>query len=164
MTVSFPSEQFPSWWANEHEISSWLFSRNVWIYYQIFSSTLPSSRKPKEGELFAHGGNLCFEFNQIKLFYLYLFHRELMWILSQACKIVEGQRYTKGLNEKQITSLLKFSCQRPREQEADILQVTLSLVLDFTSILPFLIHFYFRVNWTLYSLNRSFPYTKLQSW
>lgn len=48
---------------------------------------------------------------------------ELMWILSQACKIVGGQRYTKGLNEKQITSLLKFSCQRPREQETDILQV-----------------------------------------
>jgi len=47
------------------------------------------------------------------------------WILSQACKIVGGQRYTKGLNEKQITSLLKVSCQRPREQETDILQVIL---------------------------------------
>lgn len=148
MTVSFPTEQFPSWWANEHEISSRLFSRNVWIYNQIFSSTLPSSRKPKEGELFAHGGNPCFQFNQIKLFYSTFFHRELMWILSQACKIVEGQRYTKGLNEKQITSLLKFSCQRPREQEADILQVTLSWIL----ILPFLIQFSFRVNWTLCSL------------
>jgi len=41
----------------------------------------------------------------------------------QACKIVEGQRYTKRLNEKQITSLLKVTCQRPREQEMDILQV-----------------------------------------
>ncbi|CAL5184828.1 unnamed protein product [Lathyrus oleraceus] len=40
----------------------------------------------------------------------------------EVCKIVRGQRYTKGLNEKQITSLLKFSCQRPREQEMDILQ------------------------------------------
>lgn len=54
----------------------------------------------------------------------------------QACKRVEGQRYTKELffflfakrytkelNEKQITSLLKVSCQRPHEQEADILPV-----------------------------------------
>uniref|UniRef100_K7LDF7 Uncharacterized protein n=1 Tax=Glycine max TaxID=3847 RepID=K7LDF7_SOYBN len=42
--------------------------------------------------------------------------------LSKSCKIVGGQRYTKGLNEKQITSLLKVSCQRPREQETNILQ------------------------------------------
>ncbi|KAK1259791.1 Protein argonaute PNH1 [Acorus gramineus] len=40
----------------------------------------------------------------------------------EACKIVEGQRYSKRLNEKQITSLLKVTCQRPREQEMDILQ------------------------------------------
>ncbi|KAJ0977823.1 hypothetical protein J5N97_013297 [Dioscorea zingiberensis] len=40
----------------------------------------------------------------------------------EACKIVEGQRYTKRLNEKQITSLLKVTCQRPREREMDILQ------------------------------------------
>ncbi|KAF7148093.1 hypothetical protein RHSIM_Rhsim03G0269000 [Rhododendron simsii] len=38
------------------------------------------------------------------------------------CKIVEGQRYSKRLNDKQITSLLKFSCQRLQEQEAEILQ------------------------------------------
>lgn len=44
-------------------------------------------------------------------------------MLCQACKIVEGQRYSKRLNDKQITSLLKFSCQRPQEQEAEILQV-----------------------------------------
>ncbi|MED6132618.1 Protein argonaute PNH1 [Stylosanthes scabra] len=47
---------------------------------------------------------------------------EKMNMKSVACKIVGGQRYTKGLNEKQITSLLKVSCQRPREQETDILQ------------------------------------------
>lgn len=43
--------------------------------------------------------------------------------LLQACKIVEGQRYTKRLNEKQITALLKVTCQRPRDRENDILQV-----------------------------------------
>ncbi|PKU72322.1 Protein argonaute 10 [Dendrobium catenatum] len=44
------------------------------------------------------------------------------YLPMEACKIVEGQRYTKRLNEKQITSLLKVTCQRPRDQEMDILQ------------------------------------------
>ncbi|KDP32340.1 hypothetical protein JCGZ_13265 [Jatropha curcas] len=48
--------------------------------------------------------------------------RKVNYLPMEACKIVEGQRYTKGLNEKQITSLLKVSCQRPHEQELDILQ------------------------------------------
>jgi len=50
-------------------------------------------------------------------------HIVILSFFYQACKIVEGQRYTKRLNEKQITSLLKVTCQRPREQEMDILQV-----------------------------------------
>ncbi|XP_043806724.1 protein argonaute PNH1 isoform X2 [Manihot esculenta] len=48
--------------------------------------------------------------------------RKVNYLPMEACKIVQGQRYTKGLNEKQITSLLKVSCQRPRDQESDILQ------------------------------------------
>ncbi|KAH1246694.1 Protein argonaute PNH1 [Glycine max] len=48
--------------------------------------------------------------------------RKVNYLPMEACKIVGGQRYTKGLNEKQITSLLKVSCQRPCEQETDILQ------------------------------------------
>ena len=40
----------------------------------------------------------------------------------EACKIVEGQHYSKHLNERQITSLLKVTCQHPREREMDILQ------------------------------------------
>ncbi|XP_052199612.1 protein argonaute PNH1-like isoform X2 [Diospyros lotus] len=48
--------------------------------------------------------------------------RKVNYLPMEACKIVEGQRYTKRLNDKQITSLLKFTCQRPREQEIDILQ------------------------------------------
>lgn len=39
------------------------------------------------------------------------------------CKIVEGQRYSKRLNERQITALLKVTCQRPQEREHDILKV-----------------------------------------
>ncbi|KAG9132726.1 hypothetical protein Leryth_014011 [Lithospermum erythrorhizon] len=44
------------------------------------------------------------------------------YLPMEACKIVEGQRYTKRLSEKQITSLLKMTCQRPRDRENDILQ------------------------------------------
>lgn len=52
-----------------------------------------------------------------------------MLLCLQACKIVEGQRYTKRLNEKQITALLKVTCQRPRDRENDILQVILGDIL-----------------------------------
>ncbi|KAJ7956624.1 Protein argonaute like [Quillaja saponaria] len=48
--------------------------------------------------------------------------KKVNYLPMEACKIVGGQRYTKGLSEKQITSLLKVSCQRPREQELDILK------------------------------------------
>ena len=61
--------------------------------------------------------------SQLILFFL----QKLVWnldsLLCQACKIVEGQRYTKRLNERQITALLKVTCQRPRDRENDILQV-----------------------------------------
>ncbi|PHT29188.1 Protein argonaute 1B [Capsicum baccatum] len=40
----------------------------------------------------------------------------------EVCKIVEGQRCSKRLNERQITALLKVTCQRPQEREGDILQ------------------------------------------
>ncbi|KAF8364827.1 hypothetical protein HHK36_033197 [Tetracentron sinense] len=41
---------------------------------------------------------------------------------KKVCKIVEGQRYSKRLNEKQITALLKVTCQRPHDRERDIIQ------------------------------------------
>ncbi|KAJ4746619.1 Argonaute family protein [Rhynchospora pubera] len=44
------------------------------------------------------------------------------YLPMEVCKIVEGQRYSKRLNEKQITALLKVTCQRPHERELDILQ------------------------------------------
>ncbi|KAK9149760.1 hypothetical protein Scep_008517 [Stephania cephalantha] len=44
------------------------------------------------------------------------------YLPMEACKIVEGQRCTKSLNDKQITSLLKVACQRPREHEMNILE------------------------------------------
>uniref|UniRef100_A0A1D1XWX4 Protein argonaute 1A n=1 Tax=Anthurium amnicola TaxID=1678845 RepID=A0A1D1XWX4_9ARAE len=44
------------------------------------------------------------------------------YLPMEVCKIVEGQRYSKRLNERQITELLKVTCQRPYERERDILQ------------------------------------------
>ncbi|KAJ6813031.1 protein argonaute 1A-like [Iris pallida] len=44
------------------------------------------------------------------------------YLPMEVCKIVEGQRYSKRLNEKQITALLKVTCQRPSEREKDILK------------------------------------------
>ncbi|KAL3716352.1 hypothetical protein ACJRO7_008022 [Eucalyptus globulus] len=44
------------------------------------------------------------------------------YLPMEVCKIVEGQRYSKRLNERQITALLKVTCQRPHERELDIMQ------------------------------------------
>ncbi|XP_008812792.1 protein argonaute 1B-like [Phoenix dactylifera] len=44
------------------------------------------------------------------------------YLPMEVCKIVEGQRYSKRLNERQITALLRVTCQRPRERELDIMQ------------------------------------------
>ncbi|KAL6974326.1 Protein argonaute PNH1 [Sarracenia purpurea var. burkii] len=49
--------------------------------------------------------------------------RKVNYLPMEACKIVEGQRYTKRLNDKQITSLLRFACQRPQEHEMNILKL-----------------------------------------
>ncbi|GMH16098.1 hypothetical protein Nepgr_017939 [Nepenthes gracilis] len=44
------------------------------------------------------------------------------YLPMEVCKIVEGQRYSKRLNERQITALLKVTCQRPQEREYDIVE------------------------------------------
>ncbi|KAF8099622.1 hypothetical protein N665_0241s0055 [Sinapis alba] len=38
----------------------------------------------------------------------------------ELCRIAEGQRYTKKLNERQVTAMLKATCQRPDMREAAI--------------------------------------------
>ncbi|KAK3028069.1 hypothetical protein RJ639_039360 [Escallonia herrerae] len=47
---------------------------------------------------------------------------KVKYLPMEVCKIIAGQRYTKRLNDKQITSFLKLSCQRPCEKEMDILE------------------------------------------
>ncbi|GMG98489.1 hypothetical protein Nepgr_000329 [Nepenthes gracilis] len=38
----------------------------------------------------------------------------------EVCKICSGQRYARKLNEKQVTALLRATCQRPHEREQSI--------------------------------------------
>ncbi|KAL0390038.1 UNVERIFIED_CONTAM: protein argonaute MEL1 [Sesamum calycinum] len=42
-------------------------------------------------------------------------------IPMEVCRIVEGQRYSKKLNERQVTALLKATCQRPHDREKSIM-------------------------------------------
>jgi eukaryotic translation initiation factor 2C len=46
-----------------------------------------------------------------------------MWL--QVCKIVEGQRYSKKLNNKQVTNILRATCQRPQQREQRIHEMVL---------------------------------------
>ncbi|CAL5020404.1 unnamed protein product [Urochloa decumbens] len=41
----------------------------------------------------------------------------------EVCKIVEGQRYSKRLNQNQIRALLEETCQHPRDRERDIIRM-----------------------------------------
>ena len=44
-------------------------------------------------------------------------------IFLQVCKIIEGQKYPRKLNEAQVRKILKTTCKRPREREQNIIQV-----------------------------------------
>ncbi|GFP93542.1 protein argonaute mel1 [Phtheirospermum japonicum] len=43
-----------------------------------------------------------------------------IYLPMEVCKIVDGQRYSKKLNERQVTSLLRATCQRPPDRERSI--------------------------------------------
>lgn len=45
----------------------------------------------------------------------------------QLCHIAAGQRYSKRLNEEQVTALLRATCQRPHDRENYIKQVLVLL-------------------------------------
>ncbi|XAR59689.1 hypothetical protein NMG60_11015612 [Bertholletia excelsa] len=46
-----------------------------------------------------------------------------IYLPMEQCKIVEGQRYAKKLNDRQVTALLRATCQRPMEREASVKQM-----------------------------------------
>ncbi|KAG6682438.1 hypothetical protein I3842_13G141500 [Carya illinoinensis] len=43
-----------------------------------------------------------------------------VYLPMELCKIVAGQRYSKRLNERQVTNLLRATCQRPKARESSI--------------------------------------------
>lgn len=49
-----------------------------------------------------------------------LFIDLIIWTTFQLCSIAEGQRFSRKLNEKQVTQLLKANCQRPHDRENGI--------------------------------------------
>ncbi|PKU63673.1 Protein argonaute 13 [Dendrobium catenatum] len=44
------------------------------------------------------------------------------YLPMEVCKIVDGQRYIKKLNDRQVTQILRSTCKRPAEWEQSILQ------------------------------------------
>ncbi|KAK1586285.1 hypothetical protein Q3G72_000822 [Acer saccharum] len=48
-----------------------------------------------------------------------------IYLPMELSMIVEGQRYTKRLNERQVTALLKATCQRPHDRESNIKRMVL---------------------------------------
>ncbi|KAK1599224.1 hypothetical protein QYE76_071928 [Lolium multiflorum] len=41
----------------------------------------------------------------------------------EVCSIVEGQRYSRKLNERQVTGILKMTCERPAQREKSVLDI-----------------------------------------
>ncbi|XP_062082598.1 protein argonaute MEL1-like isoform X3 [Humulus lupulus] len=46
-----------------------------------------------------------------------------IYLPMEVCTIVEGQRYSKKLNERQVTNLLRATCQRPNDREESIWRI-----------------------------------------
>nr|CAB3447460.1 unnamed protein product [Digitaria exilis] len=49
----------------------------------------------------------------------------LVYLPMEVCKIVEGQRYSKKLNDRQVTNILRATCKRPQEREQSIRDMVL---------------------------------------
>ncbi|KAK0584182.1 hypothetical protein LWI29_008665 [Acer saccharum] len=47
-----------------------------------------------------------------------------IFLPMELCTIVEGQRYSKKLNEKQVTALLREACKRPNHREESISRIS----------------------------------------
>ncbi|PUZ37586.1 hypothetical protein GQ55_9G131000 [Panicum hallii var. hallii] len=48
---------------------------------------------------------------------------EIHLLCMHVCNIHEGQRYSRKLNERQVTSILRMACERPTQRESSILEV-----------------------------------------
>jgi len=46
-----------------------------------------------------------------------------IYLPMEVCNILEGQRYSRKLNERQVTSILRMACERPTQRQNSILEV-----------------------------------------
>ncbi|XP_044377492.1 protein argonaute 12 [Triticum aestivum] len=46
-----------------------------------------------------------------------------LYLPMEVCSIVGGQRYSRKLNERQVSSILKMACERPAQRESSVLEV-----------------------------------------
>ncbi|VAH43830.1 unnamed protein product [Triticum turgidum subsp. durum] len=46
-----------------------------------------------------------------------------IYLPMEVCTIIEGQRFTRKLNEKQVTGILRATCERPHDREKSILKM-----------------------------------------
>jgi hypothetical protein len=49
------------------------------------------------------------------------------------CTIIKGQRFSRKLNEKQVTAILKATCERPKQREESILKVFVQMICGTTA-------------------------------
>ncbi|XP_062158569.1 protein argonaute 5-like isoform X2 [Alnus glutinosa] len=57
-----------------------------------------------------------------------------IYLPMELCKIATGQRYSKRLNDRQVTNLLRANCQRPQERENSIKEMVRRTNFDGNSI------------------------------
>ncbi|CAK7343302.1 unnamed protein product [Dovyalis caffra] len=53
-----------------------------------------------------------------------------IFLPMECCMIIEGQRYSKKLNEKQVTALMREACRRPVERESSIEKMLVAQLND----------------------------------
>ncbi|KQK13776.2 hypothetical protein BRADI_1g12431v3 [Brachypodium distachyon] len=46
-----------------------------------------------------------------------------IYLPMEVCSIVEGQRYSRKLNERQVTGILRMACERPAQRESSVLEI-----------------------------------------
>ncbi|KAE8791379.1 hypothetical protein D1007_34207 [Hordeum vulgare] len=46
-----------------------------------------------------------------------------IYLPMEVCSITAGQRYSRKLNERQVSSILKMACERPAQRESSVLEI-----------------------------------------
>lgn len=116
-----------AWWQSNSEKSCWSFPWEIRYCVKSSTSSRSPSRKWHEAYVFSNGGLSLLYIYVLKfciMFYdVVLDLKSVVVFLLQLCQIEPGQRYSKRLNEEQVTNLLRANCQRPHQRESDIKNV-----------------------------------------